>query len=162
MARELSFPTANVTLNDLYLLTGDMQFEWPEIVHAEVVTRRYPVDWRTFARVYAFLFLFVAVIWAVTTTFGWVNIAGPLLAVLYLIITIYAARDEVKRSYRHTLTIDTTSGSIDAATLENDAYLLDACESINKRVKRYAATPTPRRVPQPSEAGEPTRLMQAK
>jgi hypothetical protein len=155
MAKELSFPMANVTLSDPYLLTVDMQVEWPEVLRAEVVTRRYPVDWRTFIRIYLVVFLGFALFWAAAPFFGWFDLPGPMVALFWLLLTILAARDQAKRSYKHTLTIHTTSGTIDAATLEYDNTLLDASEAINKLVKRYAATP------RPSQPGEPTRLMGA-
>jgi hypothetical protein len=45
MAKDRSFPAANVILTDTHLVTGDSQYEWAELLYAEVVTRKVPVDW---------------------------------------------------------------------------------------------------------------------
>jgi hypothetical protein len=155
VAKDRYFPVANVTFTDTHLLTSDSRYGWSELLYAEVVTKRYPIDWRLFIQVYSFLFFCAATIWAIASTFGWVNIAGPMLAILWLIITLYDARDEVKKSYKHTLTLETSSGTVEVTTSDNDNALLEVCEAINRRIKRNASAP------KPVHAGEPTRWIQA-
>src|SRR6266566_7703893 len=133
--RELSFPKAYMTLDDWDVRTPTNLYALSGIAYAEVVTRRYPTDWRTFLQVHTVVFLLFATIWAIATSFGWINLAGPLLAVWWLFRTIFDARDAVKKSYKHTLTLETNSGTVEVATSDDEDAILEACEAINKKIK---------------------------
>jgi len=156
MANEIYFPKAGIALNDIEIIAGDSRRDLSTISYAEVVTRRYPVRWRDFIETYTLLFILFAVTWAIASSLGWMDLAGPLLALWILFIIIVAARGQIKHSYRHTLTLETTSGTVEVTTSEDGNALLQACEAINERIRH---NPPP---PVLQQTGEPTRWMQAK
>jgi hypothetical protein len=154
MANELYFPKASVALDDKYVLAGANRYELSDISYAEVVTRRYPVDWGTFTQVHTLLFLGFAAIWAIATSFGWAGLSGPILAIFWMLVTVRDAFGYAKRGHGHTLTLQTTSGTVEIVTSSDDDPLLEACEAINKRIKHNA------QAPRPLQSGEPTRWIQ--
>lgn len=155
MAKERYFPAANVTFTDTHLLTSDSRYEWSELLYAEVVTKRFPVDWRTFWQVYMLIFLAFALFWAAAPLFGLNDLPGPAVALFWLLITVLAARRHAKDAYKHLLMLETTSGPVEIVRSSYDNLLLEVCEAINKRIKRNAAAP------KPVHTGEPTRWIQA-
>src|SRR6266852_9891839 len=106
MARELNFPKAVVAIDDWDVRTPLGLYRLTDILNADVVTKRYPIDWATFREVYIVLFLVFAAIWAAFSALGWNGISGPALAIFWLVLTIYSARDAVKKSYRYALILE--------------------------------------------------------
>jgi uncharacterized protein DUF6232 len=155
MARELNFPKAFVSIDDWDVRTPLGLYSLADILNADVVTKRDPIDWQTFREVYITLFLIFAAIWAASSALGWNGLSGPALAVFWLALTIYAARVTVRNSYRYCLILETRSGPIDATTSNDEKSVRLACDAINDQIKRNASTP------RPPQSGEPTRWMQA-
>jgi len=154
MARELNFPKAMVVIDDWDVRTPVGQYSLADILNADVITKRYPIDWLTFREVYIVLFLIFAAIWAASSTLGWNGLNGPALAIFWLALTIYAARAAVRNSYRYVLMLEISSGPIEATSSNDEKSVRQACDAINDRIRRSASTP------RPPQSGEPTRWIQ--